>query len=346
MRELLLPVAIVFAISTLIAYTEASLALPSIKDHTLIGWKGELRRAPDANDPEAKKKALTRDFPGLPEGSWVEFLGWKPRAWLFHHFLTDEECDEIIKVASSRLVRSTVVDARYKTEMKSTVDNIRTSSGTFIGRGENEVVDRVKDRIAQFTFLPVENGEALQVLHYGEGQEYKAHQDTFPETMLDSSGHRYATTLMFLNTPEEGGETVFTLAQPGPHQDPATWSKCGMSGLGVKPHKGDLLLFWDLSADGKPDPYSTHYACPVTKGEKWSAPLWIHVKSFEQRAAISRKGASICKDQEDSCGMWATSGECAANRPFMIGSLSNPGSCIDSCKKVAPELVQSIDFKC
>jgi hypothetical protein len=32
---------------------------------------------------------------------WVELLSWKPRAYLYHNFLTHEECDHIIKASSS-----------------------------------------------------------------------------------------------------------------------------------------------------------------------------------------------------------------------------------------------------
>jgi hypothetical protein len=31
---------------------------------------------------------------------WVEVLSWKPRIFYFHHFLTDEECDHIIKLGT------------------------------------------------------------------------------------------------------------------------------------------------------------------------------------------------------------------------------------------------------
>ena len=43
-------------------------------------------------------------------------------------------------------------------------------------------------------------------------------------------------------TPEEGGETVFPLAQnrvSGPG-----WSECARAGAAVKPRRGDALLFY------------------------------------------------------------------------------------------------------
>lgn len=40
----------------------------------------------------------------------VEQVSWKPRAFLYHNFLTDEECEHLKNLARSRLVKSTVVD--------------------------------------------------------------------------------------------------------------------------------------------------------------------------------------------------------------------------------------------
>jgi prolyl 4-hydroxylase len=43
---------------------------------------------------------------------------------------------------------------------------VRTSSGMFLNRGEDEIIDRIESRIAKYTAIPKENGEGLQILHY------------------------------------------------------------------------------------------------------------------------------------------------------------------------------------
>ena len=43
---------------------------------------------------------------------------------------------------------------------------VRTSSGMFLNRGEDDIVDRIEARIAKHTAIPKENGEGLQILHY------------------------------------------------------------------------------------------------------------------------------------------------------------------------------------
>jgi len=93
---------------------------------------------------------------------WVEAVSWHPRAFVYHNFLSHEECDHIVNVSkplvrcclhatsglpphlpckvithemlyvtilvSAQMRRSTVVGA----EGESVTDNIRTSYGTFL----------------------------------------------------------------------------------------------------------------------------------------------------------------------------------------------------------------------
>lgn len=45
-------------------------------------------------------------------------------------------------------------------------DEVRTSSGFFLKRGQDDIVKRLEQRISEWTRLPVENGEPLHVLRY------------------------------------------------------------------------------------------------------------------------------------------------------------------------------------
>ncbi|XP_076912020.1 putative prolyl 4-hydroxylase 7 [Bidens hawaiensis] len=215
--------------------------------------------------------------------------GGGPWGFLYRNFLTDEECDHLIVVAKDKLQRSMVADSRTGKGIESTV---RTSRGMFIRKAHDEVVAGIESRISVWTFIPVENGEAMQVLHYETGQKYLPHWDYFQDKANQAvGGHRIATVLMYLSNVEKGGETVFPKSEMKESQlknDES--SACAKSGYAVKPKKGDALLFFNLHPNGTTDRMSLHGSCPVIEGEKWLATKWIRVKSFERkRVCAGRK---------------------------------------------------------
>ncbi|XP_058076238.1 probable prolyl 4-hydroxylase 4 isoform X1 [Magnolia sinica] len=255
----------------------------------------------------------------------VEQISWKPRAFVYEGFLTDEECDHMISIAKSDLKRSAVAD---NVSGKSHLSEVRTSSGMFVPKGKDMVVARIEDKIAAWTFLPVENGEDIQVLRYEHGQKYDPHYDYFSDKVnIVRGGHRIATVLMYLSNVTKGGETVFPSAEgESPHKD-EDLSECARKGIAVKPKRGNALLFFNLKANGTPDPLSLHAGCPVIEGEKWSATKWIHVSSFDKII-----DAGDCKDENEHCERWAALGECWKNQEYMVGSTEVPGACRRSCK--------------
>ncbi|KAM7258001.1 hypothetical protein ACFE04_013742 [Oxalis oulophora] len=211
---------------------------------------------------------------------WVEVISWEPRAVVYHNFLTKEECEYLINLAKPHMQKSTVVDSATG---KSKDSRVRTSSGTFLPRGLDDVVRNIEKKIADFSFIPVEHGEGLQILHYEVGQKYEPHYDYFmDEFSTKNGGQRIATVLMYLSDVEEGGETVFPAAKGNVSDVP--WynelSECGKKGLSIKPKMGDALLFWSMKPDGTLDPSSLHGGCPVINGNKWSSTKWMRVHEF------------------------------------------------------------------
>ena len=67
------------------------------------------------------------------------------------------------------------------------------------------------------------SSESLQLVHYGVGEEYRPHHDYG----VDRPNNRYITFLMYLNDPEEGGETSF------PDADQTCREKNNITGTGV-----------------------------------------------------------------------------------------------------------------
>jgi hypothetical protein len=41
---------------------------------------------------------------------WVETVSWYPRAFVYHNFMTAEECEHLINLGKPSMVKSSVVD--------------------------------------------------------------------------------------------------------------------------------------------------------------------------------------------------------------------------------------------
>ncbi|KAJ0982783.1 hypothetical protein J5N97_011038 [Dioscorea zingiberensis] len=247
---------------------------------------------------------------------------------MYRGFLSDEECEHLVELARDKLQRSMVSNSYTG---KQTVTKDRTSSGMFLDKHQDEIVTRIEERIATWTFLPEENGEDMQILHYGHGEKYDTHLDFFSDKVDPKpAGHRVATVLMYLSNVGKGGETVFPYSEKKHSQqkDDESWSECAKTGYAVKPAKGDALLFFSLHPNVSKDLMTLHGSCPVIDGEKWAATKWIHLRTFD---LPKRSSTGKCEDENHLCSAWADAGECIKSRRYMIGSKKSPGFCRKSC---------------
>jgi len=182
-----------------------------------------------------------------------------PRVVVFGGLLSDAECDQLVELSRPKLQRSTILDPDTGDDA---VHVDRTSAGTHFPRGGSALVRRIETRIAALLDWPVENGEAMQILRYGPGAQYRPHHDYFDPTWPGSTkqiargGQRVASLVMYLNTPARGGATTF----PEAHFE-------------VAAVKGNAVFF---SYD-RPHPMTRtlHAGAPVVEGEKWIATKWL-----------------------------------------------------------------------
>lgn len=186
----------------------------------------------------------------------------KPFILYLDNFLSVEECDELIHLSNNRLKRSQVIDSA--TGEKRTAPG-RTSEGTEFALGETSLIQKIENRIQEVSDFPVAHGESLQILHYNQGEEYKAHYDFFPDSKIDPAkgGQRVCTLLIYLNDVDDGGETIF------PKLD-----------LKISPKKGAALYFHYSNQKRQSDRLSLHSSVPVLKGEKWVATKWIRQRKI------------------------------------------------------------------
>ena len=211
---------------------------------------------------------LTIAFASLFAHGQMEIISESPKIIVFHNYLSEAECDYLIRYGAPSLARSTVVD---NNSTASKVDNVRTSKGMFFPYNHNDgTIRNIERRISYTTNIPEDNGENIQLLHYTTGAEYKPHHDFFdPHTVggsehLKRGGQRHATFIMYLNTPGQGGETVFPLLN-----------------IKIPARKGDALLFYNSDPNGTVDKMTLHGGAPVIAGEKWIATRWLRLGKFQ-----------------------------------------------------------------
>ncbi|WP_040286280.1 2OG-Fe(II) oxygenase [Sporosarcina koreensis] len=174
----------------------------------------------------------------------------EPLVVVLGNMLSDEECDELIRLSSDKLNRSKIGTTREE-------NDIRTSSSMFIDETDNLVITRIEKRIEAVMNIPIEHGEGLQILRYAPGQQYKAHHDYFSANSRVTN-NRISTLVMYLNDVEQGGETFF------PHLK-----------LSVTPQKGMAVYFEYFYNDPALNDMTLHGGAPVEIGEKWVATQWM-----------------------------------------------------------------------
>jgi prolyl 4-hydroxylase len=259
----------------------------------------------------------------------VEPLSWTPRAFALRNILTPEECDAILGRARAAVRRSTVIDS---VTGESKIDPIRTSKQTFLAR-ESDVVMALYEKLSAVTLLPWMHNEDLQVLRYDVGEKYDAHEDVGDEGSVSGKelsregGQRVATVLLYLEEPEEGGETAFPDSEwiDGWRRDAESWSPCAAGRVAMKPKRGDGLMFWSVQPNGNIDHRAIHTGCPVLRGTKWTATVWVHATPYRWTPPPEPERPPGCADDDDRCRGWANTGECEKNPGFMLTKC--PWSC-------------------
>jgi len=193
-----------------------------------------------------------------------------PRIALLDGFLTDEECSGLIEVARARLARSTVFERGDGT--KSEIPG-RTSQSAKIARSESDLVARVELRACALAGLAPDLGEPMEMVRYGQAEEYLPHYDWFdPATapgrrQLDTHGQRIATVILYVSDVDAGGSTVFPRL-----------------GITIRPRRGSALYFWNLDRHGFPEPLTIHAGAPIERGEKTIVNKWFRERPWIESA--------------------------------------------------------------
>lgn len=196
----------------------------------------------------------------------------RPRVAYVPNFLSDSECDAVIGAAAPSMARSQVVPHNGG----SSIDNVRTSSQTWLPVTGGGIGATIAKRIYRLIGFPEGSSEMLQVLRYEKDQKYDAHLDYFDPAMYGpQTTNRAVTVYLYLTDVDEGGHTWFPDADGKPLET-SDYKSC-RRGFGMKPQRRAAVVFYDMKPNGEYDPWSLHGSCPVKRGVKWGGTLWFRV---------------------------------------------------------------------
>lgn len=176
------------------------------------------------------------------------------------NFLTDDECNDLIKESSSHFFKTTTLGQ--------VIEGYRVAEGAWLSNNL-EIVKNLKNKVHQQCGVPIPNMEGTHIVKYEIGGEYKVHHDffhvneTYYEGEMKRGGQRIKTALVYLNEGFTGGETEFP-----------------QMSIKVNPKRGKLVLWDNTHPDGSPDYDSLHAGLPVISGTKYIAVIWMRQSNF------------------------------------------------------------------
>ena len=190
-----------------------------------------------------------------------------PLVLVVDDFLSAGECKHIITQARNKMKRG-----RVTLDEEVAFSDGRTGSTAWVPHDSTPVIRQVVARVSELIGISTSHAESLQVVHYAETQEYRAHHDAWKtgterHTLRTANGgQRMVTALMYLNEVDAGGSTGFPKLK-----------------LEVEPIAGRMVLFHNATGmTNDVHKKSLHGGLPVHYGEKWACNLWFREHEYDR----------------------------------------------------------------
>lgn len=194
--------------------------------------------------------------------------------WTIDEFVTQNECDTLMRHGLPRLQRATVA-----AEDGSSVISVHRKAQQAMYDSYHEINDPLSSlykRVLNITHLltgydiPTEGQEGFTIIQYNVGDQYTPHCDASCDGQPHIPGGRVVTALFYCKVPELGGSTTFTNSNV--YIKPVNRTAAFFS------YKGPEFTS-SGGSDNLMDPLqlTEHSGCPVRKGEKWAIALWMRI---------------------------------------------------------------------
>lgn len=221
---------------------------------------------------EASSEALWR---GVREGIDVEALlmppapkviSESPDIRVIEGFASPAMADWLIRSAQNRLEHGEINDAATGEVRRHTMRTAKAAPFHLLTK--DLVCALIQERAARATGVAVANHEPPNVIAYMPGEQFQPHYDyvdpAVPHFQMELmlQGQRVATCVTYLNDDFDGAETAFPRLN---------WR--------FKGRAGDVLIFFNVTREGKVDPRTLHAGLPPTRGRKWVLSQWLRNRS-------------------------------------------------------------------
>lgn len=215
-------------------------------------------RPPNASGSVDHKSICEAPLLALGRAGARYFANPKIQLFTIDHFMTDEECDRLTRIADQHLRPSTITVY---------AEGFRTSSSCDLCLLPDPFIAEMDRKILRTIGIRPSYGEGIQAQKYKPGEEFKPHTDFFePNTQeyvehATRQGNRTWTFMVYLNDTLKGGGTRFVNLN---HT--------------FFPRKGKAIIWNNLYVDGRPNRDTQHWGMPVEEGEKIIITKWFREK--------------------------------------------------------------------
>lgn len=195
----------------------------------------------------------------------ITIINENPLIGYVDNFLSNEECKYIIHSSLKNFKRATVVDEKGG---EGIIHDGRTNSNTWLDYNKDPMIKAIGKKVSRFVEIPLSHAENLGILEYKVGEYYRPHYDGFDLSSPGGEKHckhghqRILTTILYLNTPDAGGNTSFPNIEKS-----------------IDAITGRLAVFVNVNDDMITRPVETfHGGDTVLEGVKYAATMWFHIR--------------------------------------------------------------------
>jgi prolyl 4-hydroxylase len=222
----------------------------------------------------------------------THILSTDPLVIYIPNFVTPSESQHLQSISAGKFTSSQIADSSGQQHLAST----RTSQSTSLE--SDDVVACIEQRALAFQGFDTarESLEPLQLVQYGQSQEYHSHTDWFTspaQTTEEYGGNRLSSFFVYVHASDDivGGGTQFPLLDVPLDERWCEYVNCDAEiedGVVFRPVQGNAVFWqnlkWNPATKGNVgDGRTVHAGLPVQRGRKLGMNIWTREGVLDEK---------------------------------------------------------------